>query len=100
MKNLIRLVAVSLVATSCSKPIPRPKGEVCRINARSGYILCFDLENDFDSNGDLLPNVQGVRKPVQLLNLHGHWELDEQSLSNLRAYGKKVKDALEKECKK
>ena len=68
------------------------------MNVKSGYKLCFNFETDFDANADLLPDAKGVRRTLVLSDLHGHWEMDETSLANLRGYAQKIKSSLQKEC--
>lgn len=100
MRSSTKLLAISWVAlSSCANPLPPPKGEVCRINMVSStpYRLCFEMSRDFDQDGYLKPSAKGVRRP---LDLHGHWEMDESTIGNLRAYLFKVRDRYQRDCQK
>jgi hypothetical protein len=65
------------------------------LNAESHYRLCFDLEKDFDSEGNVKA-VAGVRVPVKSLDdLHAFVVMDVDSATNLKGYILKQKARCE-----
>lgn len=66
------------------------------LNAESHYRLCFNLEKDFDADGNVKPGVAGERVPVKSLDdLHTFVVMDVDSATNLKAYLLKQKARCE-----
>lgn len=85
----IKPIAICLAACSmmACTGIPRPKGLLCVAHIPEGYNNCYDLEKDFDENGDLLATSTGAHIP---LDLNNHVNLDASSFASLKAYKQKL----------
>lgn len=92
------ILSVILLASCAGAPTP-PKGHLSGINAKSGYMLKFDFEKDFDSNGKLKSDAKGVRVPITLDSLHRGWFMDAASKEELQAYALKWKQRYQDKCK-
>lgn len=78
-------MALSLCA--CSS-IPRPVGLICVVHVLEGYNNCFDMQKDFDENGQIISGHAGTHIAMDLNN---HVNLDANSFANLKAYALKIK---------
>lgn len=104
--RLFAIVSASLLLASlagcANKPPAKPKGELCALNANSSYLLCFNLETDFDDNLRLKKDVKGARKPITFEALHKAWVVDTPTKEELESYALKWKARyieLERRCK-
>ena len=94
MGNFLILVSL-LLFTSCT--IPRPKGLVCVAHLEDppgipvAYNRCFDMEEDFDSSGTLIPGHNGIDLP---LVIDKHINMDVEAFASLSAYMQKVHERL------
>lgn len=94
MKSAIKLVKTLFLVcslTACSQ-VPRPQGFVCVANVPSSYNLCFDMDKDFDDQGNVLPGHEGVRLA---LDVDRHINFDADSYASLKAYMQKLKQRLQ-----
>jgi hypothetical protein len=63
------------------------------------YINEFDLEQDFDDEGEILPEAKGVKRSLSNLgDVDKYVAMDARSYANVRAAWKKLKDRY-KACK-
>ena len=75
----------------------RPKGDICLTNAARGYRLCYDMEKDFDSNGDILPGREPHYKRFYYLNdVDRHVVFDPDSWAEVKAFVRFLKEKYEK----
>lgn len=93
MLKMIKLIATFLVAfnvVGCGS-IPLPKGKTCvshvSQNAAS-YNDCYDMEKDFDENGNILPTANGQHVPLEF---DKRVNFDVDSFASLKAYLLKLK---------
>lgn len=90
--------AVLLTVFSACSSIPRPDSNIGIINAGAGTISGYNLKNDYDSNGQLLPAAKPwIRTISTLQDLDKNACVDPQSLANLKAYVQDLKDYYEGE---
>lgn len=82
------LIGICYLACSCGT-IPRPQGLICVAHVPEGYNNCFDMQSDFDSNGDIIAGHNGNHEPLQLDN---HVNLDPFAFASVKAYFQKIKD--------
>lgn len=101
LMTVFAILFASVLLIGCAGAPKAPKGELCGINASSGYKLCFDFEKDFDANGKLKSEARGARSSITLQSLHKGWFLDASSKEELQAYAEKWKQRyldLKKKC--
>jgi hypothetical protein len=93
VQRLTCLIASFLIA-GCA--VPPPKGFMCMLNAKSEYKLCFNMETDFEQNGDVKKGIKGERVPVHSLgDLHTYVVIDVDSYASLKAFLLKQKERCE-----
>ena len=71
--------------------VPRPQGQICVAHVPQNYNNCFDMQSDFDSNGDIIPGHNGTNIPLDLDN---HVNMDPMSFASLKAYIEKIKQRM------
>lgn len=99
MKKLLKkfsLVASSLIIASCAN-IPPPKGEACVafVQGDKAFNCCYDMEKDFDENGDPKPEAKCHRYPLTLEYFNKHINFDPDSFAALKAFALKQKKKCE-----
>jgi hypothetical protein len=59
-QRLLLLVVCSplLAASSCSTSVPRPDADICEINVLKLHESCYNIAEDYDDNGQLIPNAK------------------------------------------
>jgi hypothetical protein len=88
------LVGSSLVVVGCAN-IPLPKGDACVAFPQKGYSLCYDMEKDFDENGDVKPEAKAHRVPLSLDVINKHVHFNPDSYASLKAFALKHKAKCE-----
>lgn len=97
MLKMIKLIATSLAVFSvvgCAS-IPPPKGTACVSHisqSAANYNDCYDMEKDFDQNGELLPTAKGQHVPLEF---DKRVNFDVDSFASLKAYLLKLKKAYQ-----
>lgn len=95
--SLTRLIAMSLAVSGCAG-IPKPQGHIGVVHSKGiaeahPYINEFDLEKDFDDEGEILPTAKGVKRSLtSLQELDKFVAADSPSYTSIRAAWKKLKD--------
>lgn len=103
MKALAILLAVFSLFSCAS--IKRPDIDVCIVNAPGKKINCYNLEKDYQDDGQLKPGAKfhtRVAASIQDLNKHLVFTSDtgpENAIAKLKAYIKNLREAYENECK-
>lgn len=87
-------LGTSLLLGACAG-IPKPQGDACVLFPEKGRKLCYDLAKDFDSNGDLYPNVVGKRVPLTTESINKNVCVDPDSFASLKAFALKHKERCE-----
>lgn len=83
----MRLLAIFLIGSIHVGCAGVPKGWACVYNAHRGYNLCYNLEKDFDTNGDIKPGIKGQKVPIQSLDdMHARVNFDPDSYASLKAF--------------
>jgi predicted nucleotidyltransferase len=102
MKQLKALLMVfSLVGCA---DVPRPDVDLCIINAKASYRHCYNLKEDYDSNGRLKPDAKAeFRDNRDITDLDKAFIVDskegfETGLARLKAYIKTLREE-HKDCK-
>lgn len=73
--------------------VPRPNTDLCVVNAPAGHQKCYNMNRDYDSNGQLLPNAVPSFKPAVVVeHLNKNICIDPDGWANLKAYISVVKD--------
>lgn len=88
------LVSSSLLISACAN-IPPPQGLACVAFSQKGYSICYDMEKDFDQNGDVKPDVKGRRVPLDLNAIDKHVHFDPDSYASLKSFALKQKAQCE-----
>lgn len=96
-RRKISCLAIASLCLSACGSIPPPKGFACVAFPQKGHSLCYDMEKDFDENGDVKAGVKGQRRPLSLEALDKHVHFDPDSYASLKAFALKQKSRLE-EC--
>lgn len=89
----ISLIISSLFVAGCAG-IPRPVGHICGIDGQRAKLSCYDLIEDFDSNGKMKPSAKPVKTAITLRDLHGGTYFDPDTTAELKIYIGRVRDAL------
>lgn len=96
MQKMKRLFAIFLIVSlSACAGIPAPKGTACVAFADKGYSLCYDLDADFNTDGDLKPEARAKRVPLSLKAINRHVHFDPDSFASLKAFALKHKAKCE-----
>lgn len=103
-RSLIKLTAICSVISGCAG-IPKPEGKIGVLHSKGvaeakPYVNWFDMQDDFDDEGEILPDAKGEK--VALLSLKDvdkHAVMSASSYANLRAAWKKLKERY-KDCKR
>jgi hypothetical protein len=93
-KMKLLLVIFSIAITSCAG-IPKPQGLACVAFSAKGYSLCYDLSNDFDADGNVVPGAKPSRVPLSLAGINKHIHFDPDSYASLKAFALKHKARCE-----
>jgi hypothetical protein len=102
--SFLMLLFASL-ATGCAG-VPKPKAYVCVVNAPAQNRKCYNLETDYDENGNRKPEAKAIyRSNVTIDDLNKAMVIDsatgfEDGLAELKAYIKLLREAYEAEKEK
>ncbi len=94
----IFLVGSSFAFVACSTTPPPPKGEACVAFVRQDGTctnLCYDMEKDFDKDGEIKPGTKAKRYACDTPYFHKRINFDPDSYANLKAYALKLKAKCE-----
>lgn len=98
MKPLTLILTAFSVFIGCS--IPRPDTELCVVNAPMNQMKCYNVRDDYDDKGFLLPNATPLYRPAFTVDdLNKYTVMDIASWANMKAYIKKMREEYEN-CKK
>lgn len=88
----------AFILASCGTIQP-PKGMGCVAFPEKSRMVCFDLEKDFDSNGNPKPDAEPKILPLTLDAINKWVIFDPDSYASLKGYILKHKDRCEKKNK-
>lgn len=84
-RSVLPLLVISL--TACS--VPRPAGMACVVDLPDNQNICFDLQKDFDDQGNIKPDAKPQLLP---LDMDKRVNFDPDTWANVKAYIRKLKD--------
>lgn len=71
---------------SCS--VPRPKGLACVADVDDSVNICYNMETDFDGDGNVLPTAKPTLNP---LLIDKHINFDPDSWASMKSYIRALK---------
>lgn len=87
----------SLLIIGCG--VPRPKGDICIVDARREVLRCYDMEKDYNDDGTLKPGaVQHTKPAINIDSVNKFTVFDPDAWAEVKIYIGKVKERY-KECK-
>lgn len=90
-------ITFSLFLVGCG--VERPDTTLSIVNAGAREIRGYNLKKDYDDNGNIKPGAVPVVKPISTIeDLDKYAVTDPQSLANLKAYVKQLREAYQN-CK-
>lgn len=100
-KNELRAISWAVVSLVCAAlagcQVAPPKGEACVAFVQDGVCanFCWDMERDFDTDGNVRSDARARRKPCGVSYFDRRVNFDPQSFANLKAFALKVKAQCE-----
>lgn len=92
MRRMTLLTVCSMVLAGCG--VPRPDAELCVVNAPAKHRKCYNLRDDYDDTGKLIPTASPSFAPVEKIDdLNKHTTMDPESWTKVKAYIKKLREA-------
>lgn len=83
--------------------IPRPRTELCIVNAPAAHSKCYWMDTDYDQNGNLLPGAVAHLLPARTVSdlnkaMMIPFAPSGQGIANFKAYVNKLKEEYETRC--
>jgi hypothetical protein len=90
----IRLaICSSLLIVSAGCSVPRPKGDVCIVDAARSRLLCYDMYNDYDKDGKLKAGAK-LRSVPSPESFDKYLVLDPDATAELKIYMRRLRERL------
>jgi hypothetical protein len=93
-------VASSAILLASCANIKRPDADLCVVNAPGKKLTCYNLEKDYNDDGQIKPGIQPHFKPATDLDaLNKHVAMSAADFAKFKAYIKKLREEYESGCK-
>ena len=83
--------AILIVCAGCS--VPRPKGDVCIVDAARSRLLCYDMEKDYDKDGKLKAGAK-LKTKASPGSFDKYLVLDPDATAELKIYIRRLRERL------
>lgn len=93
MRLAILLTICSLVV-GCA--VPRPKANICILNAKDRELICYNLHDDYDKDGKIKEDAKPLIIPIEsLMELDKYTCTDPESFQKIKVWLRRLKDKYE-----
>lgn len=98
MRSTLSLVISSLIFCGCAA-VTRPDAWVCGVNAKSSKLRCYNLKEDYTSDGELKPGSKPEEYPLKSISELNAWVcMDPASLEKLKVYMGDLRNYAKNHC--